>query len=458
MNLLQLVLKQMRERALSTWLTLLSIVLGVSLAISIMIIQREGENLFAQTSYGYEVIIGPPKGSGLQLVLNTVYQLDVSPGTVPYKLYEDLLKDRFNVKIAVPLAVGDSYKGLRIIGTLPKLFGFSETGEPLPPESVLNYQIDKKYELAGGKVFGASRFEAVVGSDVQRLVGLKIGDQFKATHGMPAPGEPTDEHDTKWTVVGVLKPTYTAADRAIYIPLQSFYAVSEHEKGLEQQSRLRAGLPAEAPKKDEDHHDDEHHFTMNPDGTFTLNLPKEDWAVSAILVHTRQAFQAQNLLYRYKVIDNSASAASPAEEMRKFFTNFLKGSTIVLLMISLLVIVVAAVGILVAIHNSVSARMREIAILRALGATRKRILTIICVEAGLIGLVGGLVGTVGGHMIAAAGSVYLDRLMGQRIRWTRVDHHELMCLAGVVVIAVLAGLVPALKAYRTPVATNLVAG
>ena len=76
---------------------------------------------------------------------------------------------------------------------------------------------------------------------------------------MPAPGETPDEHDTKWTVIGVLKPTHTAADRAIYIPLQSFYAVSEHEKGLEEQSRLRGGLPAEAPapKKEEEHHDDE---------------------------------------------------------------------------------------------------------------------------------------------------------------------------------------------------------
>ena len=193
MNLLQLVLKQMRQRALSTWLTLLSIVLGVSLAIAIMIIQREGENLFAQSNFGYEVLVGPPKGSPLQLVLNTVYQLDASAGNVPYKVYEDLLKDRFNVKIAVPVAVGDSFKGLRIIGTTPKLFGVNEAGEALPVESVMEYQIGKRYELANGKVFAANRFEALVGSDVQRLVGLKQGDEFKATHGMPAPGAQADE-------------------------------------------------------------------------------------------------------------------------------------------------------------------------------------------------------------------------------------------------------------------------
>ena len=498
MNLLQLVLKQMRERALSTWLTLLSIVLGVALAISIMIIQREGESLFAQSNFGYEVLVGPPKGSALQLVLNTVYQVDASAGNVPYKVYEDLLKDRFNVKIAVPMAVGDSYKGLRIIGTLPKLFGVNENGEPLAPESAINYQLGRKYELASGKVFHPQKFEAVIGSDVPRLVGLKMGERFKATHGLPGPNEQPDEHDTQWTVVGQLKPTHTAADRAIYIPLLSFYAISEHEKGLDEQFRMRSGLPPQPPvakppaapappappkvehhddhkhekhtdeahpdekhaeeKHDAEHHHDEHQYELNPDGTFTVTLPKEEWVVSAIMVKARGGFQAQNLLYRYKMIDNSASAANPADEMRKFFDTFLKGSTIVLLLISLLVIIVAAVGILVAIYNSVSARMREIAILRALGATRTRILTIICVEAGLIGLIGGLAGAIGGHMIAALGSVYLHRLLGQRIRWMMFDRYELLCLLGVVVIAVLAGLVPALKAYRTPVATNLVAG
>ena len=117
----------------------------------------------------------------------------------------------------------------------------------------------------------------------------------------------------------------------------------------------------------------------------------------------------------------------------------------------------AAVGILVAIYNSVAARMREIAILRALGATRRRILAIICVEAGLIGLVGAVAGGVVGHLLAGVGSGYLDRVLGQGIHWYRIDGNELLILLGVVAIAVLAGLVPALKAYRVPVATNLVA-
>src|SRR6266404_4881673 len=92
MNLFQLVFKQMRQRALSTWLTLLSVVIGVALAVAIMILQRESDHLFGQSDFGYDVIIGPPKGSPLQLTLNTVYHLDKSPGNVPYSLYEDMAR------------------------------------------------------------------------------------------------------------------------------------------------------------------------------------------------------------------------------------------------------------------------------------------------------------------------------------------------------------------------------
>src|SRR5438270_13375396 len=129
MNLFQLVTKQMRQRSLSTWLTLLSVLLGVALAVAIMILRREGQSLFAQTDFAYDILIGPPKGSPLQLTLNTVYHMDVSPGVIPFQIYEDMARRgappagrpdyRRYVRIAVPFMVGDSFKGRRIIGTSP---------------------------------------------------------------------------------------------------------------------------------------------------------------------------------------------------------------------------------------------------------------------------------------------------------------------------------------------------
>ncbi len=507
MNLFQLVFKQMRQRALGTWLTLLSVVLGVALAVAVLLIRNGGAALFGQTDYGYDLIVG--KGSPIQLVLNTVYHIDQSPGNVPYSLYEQLNKDRRQVKQAIPIAVGDTYKNRRIIGTVPQMFGFTPGGNPVEKvEDAFNYRPGKRFAFAEGTVFHPRKFEAIVGSDVPRLAGLKIGDIFHATHGAPAEGQTAHQHGEEWKVVGVLKPTNTSNDRVIFIPLVTTYCVEEHSEGMAIQSNIRAAAsgqpvrpspPARAPAKSEtppappaadllsgdapatkpdahDGHDHESHdehahhevtggeghaheheaYTVNEDGTVDPKLPQDQWLLSAILIKARAPFMAQTLEYNINA-GSVATAVKPAMVMSQFFDTILAGSTLVLLLISALVSIVAAVGILVSIYNSVAARKREIAILRALGATKARVLTLICVEAGLIGLLGGVVGWVLGHLIGLIGSAWMERLLGQGFNAFAVGWEELAYLAGVVVVAVLAGLVPAMKAYRTPVATNLVA-
>src|SRR5205814_5098083 len=142
----------------------------------------------------------------------------------------------------------------------------------------------------------AEKFEAVIGSEIPRLAGLNIGDEFQATHGLPQPGEKPDIHKPKWKVVGVLKPTHTAADGVLYIPLISFYCIAEHDVGLVAQSAIREGQnpnaavealkqkDAEAKKaattqagaeKKEGDEDEVEHYTVKPDGTIELQLPKD---------------------------------------------------------------------------------------------------------------------------------------------------------------------------------------
>ena len=506
MNFFQLILKQMRQRALSTSLTLLSVLLGVALATAILIFQREGGKLFGQSDFGYDLLVGP-KGNKLSLVLSAAYHMGTSPDTLPYTYYEQIQRGlpgqfRGGIQWRVPYALGDSYEGHRIIGTLPKLFGVEEDGTPSAPEKTAQYRKGRAFELAEGRVFHPRKFEAIVGSEVSQRTGLKLGSTFKAVHGSPDAGASADEHDEKWTVVGVLKKTQTANDRVIYIPLISLYAVPEHKEAMEEVGKL-GGAPTTAPKPTpeahdthdahdapkpaatrpaeahDDHapvattqahaaipsahdhaghagHDHEDAYCLNPDGTIDLHLPKEDWRISAILVRTRGAFHSMGIQWS---INNGkeAMAVNPAAEMRTFFDTFLRGSTLILFIISILVTVVAAVSILVSIYNSISARRKEIAILRALGATRTTILSLICLEAALIGLIGGVLGVLAGHAIAAGGSVYLERVMGESIGYFAFGWSELLYLLGVVVLAAVAGLVPALKAYQTPVATHLVA-
>jgi putative ABC transport system permease protein len=487
MNLFQLVLKQMRQRALSTWLTLLSVLLGVALAVAIMILRREAGALFGQSEFGYEVLVGT-KASPLQLTLNTVYQLDKSPGNIKYSAFEELMKKRVyrgDIRFAFPVAVGDSYRGRRIVGAVPGMFGYGEDGMPLegydehgklkagyedpnlptdkrnPDKPVageaLEYRPGQKYEIEQGRMYHGAKFEAVIGSDVPKLTGLKLGETFQATHGMPAANQKPDIHEEKWKVVGVLARTHTAADGVVYIPLTSFYTIFEHGEAELDREWLRKGWnPATRPHPKEGE-EEEKHYALNEDGTIRLNLPAEAMEVSAVLVKTRGPFNTSNLIYNVNLRDD-IMAVNPAETMRTFFETFFAGSSVVLLLIALLVTIVAAVGILVSIYNSVSARLREIAILRALGATRRKVLALICLEAALVGLLGGVMGLVVGHALSAAGSGFLKSLLGQGINWVTVDWYEWVYLGAVVVLAALAGLVPALKAYRTPVATNLVGG
>jgi putative ABC transport system permease protein len=479
MNYFQLVFKQMRQRALSTWLTTLSVMLGVGLAVAIMVLGGESESLFGQNDYGYDAIIGK-KGSPLELVLNTIYHLYVSPGNIPFDQYTRLLKppagipvppDNYYkyVKIAVPTVVGDTLNGqYRIVGTMTKLFGYDDRGNPLPPDDVLDFRPGEKLRVAEGRVFASNKFEAIVGSDIPRLTGKGIGATFQATHGLAVPGRPPDIHMQVWQVVGVLAKTHTAIDRVVYIPLLSFYTIAEHGAGLVAQAKLREG---EAPvtfdpdSDSEGNHDPDangiKHYSNydfnTKNGTISLKIPPEIWAISAILVQSRGGVTEKALEYD---LNNGTDvmACNPAEIMRQFFDLFLSPSRKILLLICSLVTIVAAVGILVSIYNSVSARLKEIAILRALGATRKTVLALICIEAGLVALIGSILGVLLGHAVNAAVGWYMLNYFGENLSYNLSELlNEGLYVIAVIVLAIIAGLVPALKAYRTPVATNLVA-
>ena len=471
MNLFQLVAKQMRQRALSSWLTLASVTLGVALAIALLVTQREAGQLFGQTQYGYDLVVGA-KGSKLQLVLNTVYGLDQPPGTVPWEVYESLLPGgRYggDVAWAVPVAVTDQVKGHRIVATLPSILGVADDGTtPLPADKIFQYRIGKPLELAEGRAFAADKFEAVLGSQTAKDVSLKVGDTFHAQHGA---GEPDagQEHAEIWTVVGVLKRTGTSFDTLVLLPMVSSVAIEEHGEGLEEMAALNAdhgGSHEAHEEKKVDLSDviargaEEHeNYALDPKtGVIYPRTPKEDWQASGIFVSNGSGGNVGQRRGRVEWAVNhrpEAMAASPADVMGAFFDQFLKGPAQLLLLVTALVTVVAAVSILVSIYNSVSARRREIAVLRSLGATRRTILLLICVEAGLIGLVGGLLGWVLGHGLAAVAGEVLRERLGEGINAWGVGAWEVVYVAGVFVLSVLAGLVPALKAYATPVAQNL---
>ncbi len=493
MNLFQLILKNMRQRALSTFLTMLSVMLGVGLANAVIIAQRQSEKVIGQSDFGYDVLIGP-KGSKLNLVLNSAYGMGAAQGTVPWSVYTDLLATKqSSVRWAVPFMVGDSYSGFHIMATTPLMFGMDDDLKLVEPSRAFAFRKDQSFQFATGRSFVADKFEGVIGYEVAQKLKLGVGATFKMEHG----GDATDVHNETWTIVGVLQQTYTAMDRTIFIPLVSAWAVPEHHDALEQMAKLgmtpeqikqatqAAAAPADkaddhghdhdstgkddqddhdhaatttAPADDHDDHDHDHAYHMHDDHIH-LHLEESKKKVSGIFLRSRGGgISALTLMYGFNANPLAAAmAVSPASEMREFFNTFLTGSTWILLALAVLVSIVAALSILVSIYNSVAARRREIAILRALGATKQRILTLLCCEAVMIGLLGGIAGIVLGHLLAAIGSAKLQATTGQAIDALSLHWHEWAYLAGVVVLALLAGLVPALKAYQTSVAENLAA-
>jgi putative ABC transport system permease protein len=451
MNLMKIVMKNMRQRALATWLTGTSVALGVALAIAIILIKQGVQQRFEQGTVGYEMVVGA-KGSPLQLVLNTVYNLDISPGNISWKLFEQLRADP-RVKLAVPFSVGDNFHGFRIVGTTDAFFKDFE------------FEPGQKPELAAGRVFTFSEaalksafqeaaerakerearergeevkpppapegtpvnrpFEAVIGSTVARETGLQIGQTFIAAHGVQPSAEAKLHTENPWTVVGILKPTRTAADRAIYINLDSFYHIEGHE--------LRAPTgPVKEEEKDND-----------PD-------PGQ---VSSIVLKLRSPIHAFPL-YREINDRQDAMAAFPAAEIRKLFS--IVGNIDRLLFAqAILVLVVAGVAIAVSIYNSMSERRREIAILRALGARRATIFSIVLLEAMTICIIGAAVGLLGGHLVVAAANGALYRASGFVIPAFHMQALEWYILSVAVILGAISGIGPAWGAYRTDVARNL---
>ena len=204
MTLFRLVFKSLHQHALSTVVTSLSIALATALWITVWVTKDQAQSTFTSVTAGFDAVLGA-RGSALQLVLNAVFHLESSPGNLPFSDVTDLRKDP-RVKVAVPIAVGDNFKGYRLVGTTPEFFEQAQgVGGRVFRVSL------------GGRLFNALRREAIVGSFVAQRLGLRVGDSFHPYHGLLF--NENDVHAETYVVVGILDPSNTPADRVIWIPL-----------------------------------------------------------------------------------------------------------------------------------------------------------------------------------------------------------------------------------------------
>ncbi|TWT60348.1 ABC transporter permease [Rubinisphaera italica] len=453
MNLFTIALKSIRQRLLASSLTALSVALGVALMIAVLIANTVVSKTFDLQGFGYDLIVGP-QGSELDLVLNTVYRIAPPIENLPYRYYEEL-KENKHIGIAVPIALGDSTEqgNFPILGTTVEYFA-------------VEYAQGKKFRTSGEWPNG--KWESVIGSSVARENNWKIGDEFQMVHA----GQDDHVHDEKFKIVGILEATATPNDRTVFVNLNGFYAIAGHEKPIQEaidremeffgetEAEVRAYHAADL-KEMEAHagHDHSGHDHAHHHDHATPDLQKE---VTAILVRMKEDPKNPTLA-QSRAIEFSADlkegfkaqAVNPIRPMQRLMTYLVGNVRLILINLTAIIIVVSGVSIFVSIYNSMSERKREIAIMRALGADRMAVFSIILTESIILCLAGGIIGILLGHGLIMFASPILEASTGLIIDPLVFDPMELTIIPVMIGLAALVGFIPGLTAYRTDVAENL---
>jgi putative ABC transport system permease protein len=445
LNLLTIAWKSLRQRALASSLTAFSIALGIMLMVAVLIINGLVTESFRQNGTGFGLVVGGRGSGDMNLVLNAVYRIGMPGEPLPWRYYEEL-KNHPYVEAAVPMAMGDlTQEGqFPIVATTPEYFS-------------LGYAPGKKFTLKkGGRLLG-KYFSAVIGSRVAKENGWDVGSTFQLIHGGMDDG--AHVHEERYEVVGVLGRTGTANDKTVFVDMEAFFMLAGHEKPPQEAiDRLREfGFKVTA--KDEalirdaaaemnhegEGHGDEPHFHAVP------NDLKE---VSFILVNTKDImgmpFLAAEINEGVK-----AQAVNPIPVMKRLLDNIVGNIRTLLLCLTSMIVVVAGVGIFVSIYNSMSDRRKEIAIMRALGAHRGTVFSIILGESLLLCLGGGLLGLLFGHGLVFAAAPFIEAEAGLILNPWLFEPAELILFPVLMVMATLVGFLPGMTAYRTDVAESL---
>ena len=384
--------RYLQGRFVTSVLTVVSVALGVSLVIASVLLTRGIKEGFIAGATDYNLIVGA-KGSPTQLVLNVVFRMDAPTPNIPLSAYEDLRADP-RVEAAVPVAMGDAYQGFRYVATSEAYFA------PLPWRRHLP-------ALATGRLFRSDAperpdYEAVLGADAARGTGLKPEDRFYEGEEMAA---------YPLRVVGVLRPTGTADDRAIFISLASYWEMNE----ISRKAMIKP--------------------------------------LTAVLIRPKRLSDL-TALHRGWNVGPDLQAALPSAILLNIF-NLLGLVEDVLAVVLAVVAVVVGLYLFVTMYNATLERRREIATMRALGARRATVLGIVLLESCVIAGLGGLAGILGGHGVAALGASLLAARGGPVTHALALSALQPVTFGAVVALGALAGLLPAVLAYRTEVAENL---
>jgi putative ABC transport system permease protein len=395
-NLLQLAWSYLRARPLGTLLNVLLLALGVGTIGFVRIVDGQVGDSLNRDAQGIDLVVGA-KGSPIQLILAGIYHLDVPTGNVPLKSVEELARNPL-IRHVIPLSLGDSFRGYRIVGTSPDyiaLYGGS-------------------FASGGG---WNGKMQAVVGSTVAARTGLAVGGRFVGSHGLAEGG--AVHGDSVYAVVGVLKPTGTVLDRLVLVNTESVWFV--HEGNITD--------PAE------------------------LKVIEDERQVTVLLVQYASPLAAVSLPRKINT-ETNMQAASPAYESARLFRMIGVGADVIRAFGGV-VLATAALSLFIALYHALNERAYDIAVLRTLGAHPATIAAMVMLEALILAILGSALGLLLAHGLVAVLVWWMTQQESLRISAWAFSPGEFWLLVPAFLAAVLAALLPSWRAARANISATL---
>ncbi|MCH9808893.1 MAG: ABC transporter permease [Alphaproteobacteria bacterium] len=415
MIVIRLALQSLSARWLTALLSVLAIAFSVMLLLGVEKVRTGARQSFADTISGTDLIVGARTGS-VQLLLYSVFRIGNATNNITWKSYTDIASHP-DVAWTVPMSLGDSHKGFRVLGTTPDYFEH------------YRYRSGNKLTLSEGKVF-SDLFDAVIGADVAASLGYSVGDKIVIGHGLGSVS--FLEHDDKpFRVSGILRKTGTPVDRTVHVGLKAIEAIHID---------WQQGTPVPGQ-------------SISAEDVRKLDLKPQAITAALIGLKSRLAvFRVQRAINEYP--QEPLSAVLPGAALQELW-GLVGVAETALGAVSAMVVATALLGMITMILTTLNERRREMAILRSVGARPVTVLGLLATEAGVLTLAGVLLGTILLYLVLAIARPLIDQYYGLNIALSAPTAWEFTTLAAIVLAGIVAGLGPAILAYRRSLADGM---
>ena len=409
MYLLRLALRSLFNRRFTAILTVLAIALSVTLLLGVEKVRTEARASFAGTISGTDLIVGPRTGS-VQLLLYSVFRIGNASSNMHWSSFEKIAAHP-RVSWAIPISLGDSHRGFKVMGTTGDYFTHYRHGR------------DRQLMFDEGEAFD-DLYDTVIGADIARELNYRLGSELILAHGTGAVSF-VEHADKPFRVSGILAPTGTPVDRTIHVSLAGLEALHVD---------WRQGMPARGAAQ------------VSAEQARQLDLTPSSITAVLLGLDSRVAtFAVQRDINRFP--DEPLMAILPGVALQELWS-LLGVAEKALFIVSLFVVLTGLVGMLTAILASLNERRREMAILRSVGARPRHIFTLLLLEAFGLALTGVLLGLGLMYLALWLAQPLILSQYGLFIPITPPGLWEWTLLGAILLAALIMGGVPAWRAYR----------